>query len=118
MRKIIFSILLVSVMATADEAEVVKATINPLGDNQFRINVTLFHADTGWDHYADRWDVLDENGKLLGSRTLHHPHVNEQPFTRSLTLSIPATVKEITIIAHDSVHELGDSRQTIAVPGR
>ena len=118
MRQIIFSTLLFSAMAIANEVEVVNATIDRLGDDRFRINVTLAHADTGWDHYADRWDVLDENGELLGSRTLHHPHVDEQPFTRSLTLSIPLAVKEVTIVAHDSVHKLGDSRQTVAVPGR
>ena len=77
----------------ANEASIVEAKILPAGgERQFQIHVTLEHADTGWDHYANRWDVLDENGELLGSRTLHHPHVNEQPFTRSLSLTIPAGV--------------------------
>ncbi len=116
MRRIILSLLLMSISAIANDVEVVKATIDALGDGRYRVNVTLSHADTGWDHYADRWDVLDENGKLLGSRTLHHPHVDEQPFTRSLTLTIPASVREITIVAHDSVHKLSDSSQTIQLP--
>ncbi|WP_455196821.1 hypothetical protein, partial [Kaarinaea lacus] len=47
-------------------------------------NVTLKHGDTGWDHYADAWRVVTEDGKELGTRTLYHPHVDEQPFTRSL----------------------------------
>lgn len=50
------------------------------------IHVTLSHPDTGWDHYADGWEVLDENGQRLGLRVLVHPHVEEQPFTRSLAL--------------------------------
>ena len=102
----------------ANDAAIVDAKILPAGgDRQFQIHVTLEHADTGWDHYANRWDVLDENGKLLGSRTLHHPHVNEQPFTRSLSLTIPAGVKQVTIVASDSVH--GDNEQTftLEVPG-
>ncbi len=118
MYKMILSMLILSMSAVANEVEVVDATIESLGGDRFRINVTLLHADTGWDHYADRWDVLDEAGELLGSRTLHHPHVNEQPFTRSLTLSIPANVKTVTIVAHDSVHKLGPDGLAVSVPDR
>jgi hypothetical protein len=50
------------------------------------VHVTLTHPDTGWDHYADGWEVLDADGTRLGLRELLHPHVDEQPFTRSLTL--------------------------------
>jgi len=81
----------------AGEADVVKVSIAKAGSGKFRIDVTLEHADTGWDHYANKWDVFDADGNLLGTRVLHHPHVNEQPFTRSLTLSIPETVKTVTI---------------------
>ena len=50
------------------------------------------HPDTGWDHYADGWEVLDADGNRLGFRELMHPHVNEQPFTRSLRgVVIPGT---------------------------
>jgi hypothetical protein len=68
------------------EAPVVKAvTIN--GSS---ISVTLSHPDTGWDHYADGWEVLDADGNSLGIRELAHPHVHEQPFTRSLSgITIP-----------------------------
>src|SRR6056297_1301048 len=51
----------------------------------WRFDVTLSHPDTGWDHYADGWEVMTAAGNRLGYRKLHHPHVNEQPFTRSLT---------------------------------
>jgi len=110
--------LLFTSLLLANDATIVDAKILPAsGKRQFQVHVTLQHADTGWDHYANRWDVLDENGKLLGSRTLHHPHVNEQPFTRSLSLTIPPEVKVITIVASDSVH--GDNEQTftLEVPG-
>ena len=103
----------------ANDASIVDAKIRASGgENMFRIDVTIKHADEGWDHYANRWDVLDENGILLGSRVLHHPHENEQPFTRSLSLTIPPGVKEITIVASDSVH--GDNAETmqLAVPDR
>ena len=79
----------------------------------FQVSVTLEHADTGWDHYANRWDVLDQDGNVLGSRVLAHPHVNEQPFTRSLRVEIPESVKVVTIVASDSVH--GDNEETVQV---
>ena len=46
-------------------------------------NTSIRHNDQGWEHYADRWEVLDLEGNQLGYRTLGHPHDNEQPFTRS-----------------------------------
>jgi hypothetical protein len=44
----------------------------------------LRHGDTGWDDYADGWRIETPAGEVLGTRVLHHPHVEEQPFTRSL----------------------------------
>lgn len=51
-----------------------------------RVSVTLAHPDTGWDHYADGWRIEAEDGTVIGTRELLHPHVEEQPFTRSLTV--------------------------------
>lgn len=69
------------------------------------VSVTLQHADTGWDHYADGWRVLTADGKVLGHRTLYHPHENEQPFTRNLSgIKIPAEVNTVFVEAHDKVH--------------
>lgn len=101
----------------AGDADVVDVTITALGDSRFRIDTTVAHADTGWDHYANRWDVLTEAGELLGTRELLHPHVNEQPFTRSLTLEIPASVARVVVRAGDSVHgDAGGAEVTVDVP--
>ena len=51
------------------------------------VAVTLSHPDTGWDHYADGWRIESEDGTVLGVRDLLHPHVEEQPFTRSLGIA-------------------------------
>lgn len=74
--------LLIAGPAFADPVEItdIKATQN--GDT-WRFDVTVLHPDTGWDHYADGWQVEDAEGNVLGLRVLAHPHVNEQPFTRS-----------------------------------
>jgi len=100
----------------AGEANVLGVNVDPLGERQFRISVTLSHADTGWDHYANAWQALDENGEVIGERVLQHPHVNEQPFTRSLTLTIPEAVKLITIKGQDLVHGLGGKMMVVEVP--
>lgn len=72
---------------------------------KWRFHVTVAHADEGWDHYADKWDVVAPDGRILGTRVLHHPHENEQPFTRSLSgLVIPESIDEVTLRAHDSQH--------------
>jgi len=101
---------------SAGEADVVNVTIHKIGRDKFTINATLVHADTGWDHYANRWEVLDTDANILGTRVLHHPHVDEQPFTRSLTLEIPRSVTEVIIRAGDSEHDIGGKEMTIAVP--
>ena len=102
----------------AGNADVVDVEIISLGGDKYRINTSVKHADAGWDHYANRWDVLAPDGTVLGSRELGHPHDNEQPFTRSLTLSIPANISQVTIQANDLVHGLGGKTMTVNVtPG-
>ncbi len=92
----------------AGEADVVGATARQGADGRWDFSVTVRHADAGWDHYADRWDVLSPDGAVLGSRKLLHPHDNEQPFTRSLTgVSVPEGVTRVILRAHDTVHGLG-----------
>ena len=86
------ALLVVNTPLAAGEVDVVDLKIVALDGESFRIGATLKHDDSGWDHYANAWDVLDQNGNLLGTRVLYHPHVDEQPFTRSLTLTIPAGV--------------------------
>jgi len=105
--------LLAGGFSIANEAAITAVDIKPVGGGMYQISVTLEHADTGWDHYANRWDVLDQEGNVLGSRVLAHPHVNEQPFTRSLRVEIPQSVKVVTIVASDSVH--GDNEETVQV---
>lgn len=104
----LISAFLAASLAHAGEADVLAATASQDIRGTWTVSATIEHADEGWDHYADRFDVLAPDGTVLGSRTLFHPHVDEQPFTRSLSsLSIPDDVDVITVRAHDSVHELG-----------
>ncbi len=80
-------------------------------------HVALRHADTGWNHYANHWRILSPDGVELGRRVLLHPHVDEQPFTRSLSgVVIPEDVSAVIVEAHDSVHEYGGKRQKARIP--
>ena len=59
-------------------------------------SVTLLHEDTGWDHYADHWRVLTPDGDEIARRVLYHPHVDEQPFTRSLGgVDVPPGIEKV-----------------------
>jgi len=99
--------LLASSFVFANEVEVVNVKATQASNKSWRFSVTLKHADAGWDHYANEWQVIALDNKILGTRTLYHPHVKEQPFTRSLdNIKIPDSIKIIRIIAKDTVHGL------------
>ena len=105
----VISLMLVSVAtAFGGEADVIEVKATPTDSGVYRFDVTVGHGDTGWDHYANRWEVLGPDGKVLATRVLHHPHVNEQPFQRSLSgVAIPEKINRVTVRAHDSVHGFG-----------
>ena len=113
-----FSFLLICFAANtfAGQVDVVNVDIKLQGDNQYRFDVTLQHSDTGWEHYANRWEILDIRGNKLATRTLHHPHVDEQPFTRSLSATLPEQVKTIIIRGHDSVHQYDGREMKVSLP--
>ena len=105
----VLALLLMSQSVMSDQVKIVDVKMQKKHPEQYRIDVTLLHADSGWDHYADGWEVLDTNKKIIAKRVLGHPHVNEQPFTRSLySVTIPSREKLIYIRAHDKVHGYGD----------
>ena len=101
-------ILLACVSASAGEADVVAAEFEQAADGSYRFDVTVRHADAGWEHYADRWQVIGADGTVYGERVLAHPHDTEQPFTRSQSgIVIPEGVKTVSIRAHDKLHGWG-----------
>ena len=101
----------------ADDPRVIDADIRKTSEGTFTISATLKHADEGWDHYANGWQVETTSGEVLSKRILHHPHVEEQPFTRSKSgIKIPKEVKTVIIRAEDNVHGLGDETVELKVP--
>ncbi|MEM5585203.1 MULTISPECIES: hypothetical protein [unclassified Roseibium] len=100
----------------AGDVDIVGATAKMSG-NSWTFSVTLKHADSGWDHYADLWQVLTPDGNLLGERVLLHPHVNEQPFTRSLSgVTVPEGLDTVIIRARDTVHGVSPDSFELRLP--
>ena len=110
---------LIALTASADNPQVVKVKVDCPFEQHCNFSVTLRHADTGWDHYANRWEVVSPDGKVLATRTLWHPHVEEQPFTRSLDkVLVPVEFKRVIVRAHDSVHGYGPKGFEVTLPPR
>lgn len=106
---------IVTGIASGGEVEIVNVTVSCSGSCSF--SVTLKHADEGSDHYANQWDVMTMDNELLKSRVLLHPHVNEQPFTRSLSgVQIPAGTTRVKIRAKDLKHGYSSNQYTVQLP--
>lgn len=102
--------------AFADKAVVQNVKVVQSGGS-FTFNVTISHTDKGWDDYADIWRIKDAQGNVLGERVLAHPHVNEHPFTRSLSgVKIPAGVTQVFVEAHDTVTGWNPETKTVTLP--
>jgi hypothetical protein len=105
--------------ATAGEANVEKVAVRASSDGSYRFDVTVRHGDEGWQHYADAFEIVTPDGKVLGTRILYHPHETEQPFTRSLSrVRIPAGIPAVDVRARDKKHGLGGKTMRVALPGR
>jgi hypothetical protein len=102
--------------AHAGEADVLKVDAIHSGNGVWQFTVTVQHADEGWEHYANRFDVLSPDGTVLGVRTLYHTHVDEQPFTRSLGgVAVPEGIDKVIVRAGDSVHDYGGIEVEVAL---
>ena len=100
---------------SAADADVTFVTATLSDGGTWTFAVTVRHPDTGWEDYADGWDVVLPDGTVVKrnaddpfTRLLLHPHENEQPFTRSQSgLVIPDDVTTVTVRAHDLVDGFG-----------
>ncbi len=110
-------LMLLPPLALAGEVDVIDVQPTENSHGSWRFRVTLRHADEGWAHYADRWEILDQDGKILATRVLAHPLVNEQPFTRGLSsVRIPPGTRSLRIRGHDKMHGYGGKELTLSWP--
>jgi len=96
-------------------AQVEYVQLTERSDGFWTFDVSILHGDSGWNHYADLWIVVDTvTETILGSRILAHPHVSEQPFTRSLSgVRIEEDRRFIEVRAKCNVHDYKGKRVII-----
>ncbi len=86
--------------ANAGEADVVDVKVRRSAPGVYDFDVTVRSVDKGWEYYADAFEVLAPDGKLLARRELLHPHETEQPFTRDLYgVRVPSGIAEVVVRA-------------------
>lgn len=105
MNRILIALTLIAMaagLALAEPPAIEEVRARQDSNGAWSFHVTIRHPDTGWDHYADGWRILDMDGNELGLRVLYHPHVDEQPFTRSLSgVDIPTGTRRVQVQARD-----------------
>ena len=114
---LLFLLILLAENLTAGEADVLKVNVRKSSDGNYSFSVTVRHQDTGWNHYANKWDIVGPDGTVYGTRVLLHPHEGEQPFTRGLSgVKIPSNIRSVTVRAHDLVHKYGGKTFDVELP--
>lgn len=102
-------------LAGAGNADVTFVRALQTATDTWAFYVTVQHPDTGWEDYADGWDVVLPDGSVVKpdpespfTRLLLHPHEEEQPFTRSQSgIILPPDATTVTVRAHDLVDGYG-----------
>ena len=104
-------LLLISSLVKAAEVEVKCEKVEHRGGDLFTFYISVDHNDENWEHYVDRFELLNEKGKIFAVRVLRHPHVNQRPFTRSVTTMLKEPLNKFSARGHDLVHGYGPATQ-------
>lgn len=105
--------------AHARDADVVDVKVRRSGPGTWDLDITVKSVDKGWDYYADAFEVLAPDGRVLGRRVLLHPHETEQPFTRDLYgVKIPDGITRVTVRARHKPAGYGGKTMEISLPAR
>lgn len=96
--------------------EVVAVDATDEGDGRWRFAVTLSSPYDTRERYADAWRVLDADDHELGIRVLLHDHANEQPFTRSETIEVPAGTTVVYVEGRDQANGWSGQRFAFRMP--
>ena len=80
-------------------ADVVSVTVS--GEPRaYLFEVGVESPDLGCQQYADWWEVVGEDERLIHRRLLAHSHLSEQPFVRSGGPVMVAADTVVTVRAH------------------
>lgn len=109
----------IAARALAGEADVVEVKVRASSPGVYDFDITVRSVDKGWNHYADAFEVLSPDGKVLGQRILLHPHETEQPFTRDLYgVRVPDGIVEVVVRARHKPKGYDGRTIRIRLPGR
>jgi hypothetical protein len=106
--------------ADRDFAQVLEVEAWRALNGKWVFSVTIDHRDEllddGSEHYADQWQVIDpRNNNVLATRVLTHSHINEMPFTRSMSgIEIPEELDSVIVRAGCTHH--GFEGRRVRVP--
>ena len=76
--------------ALAGQADVENVKVERAADGSYSFHVTVRHADTGWDHYANAWSLSG--------------------------ISIPEGISKVIVRARDSQHGEGGRSLEVELP--
>ena len=103
----------------ASEASVLDATVEAEPGGTYAFTATVNHDDKGWTDYADRFDILTPEGKVIASRTIYSPHVGKMPVVRSIAhIDVPIGITQVIIQAHSSADGPGTRTVILKLPPR
>lgn len=98
-------------------ANVVGVAMSRNLDQTIDLRVTIRSADKGPEHFCDRFEILDPEGRVLHVERIAQPHVNEQPFSVSLTnLRLPEGLERVTFRARMRPDGASGTQRDVKLP--
>lgn len=93
--------------------DIVDATVTGSGD-QFTFQVSVSSPYDTPQRYADAFRARSADGATVyGITEVTHDHATEQPFTRTLTVTIPAGVTSVVVEGRDQANGWGGGTRTV-----
>lgn len=104
-------ILLNTSLLFAGEVVVKCEKVEHFNGDMYWFYISIDHGDKGWDHYANRVELLNEKKQIFATRVFRHPHVKQRPFTRDVAVRLKKPIENFTVRGHDLVHGYGPETQ-------
>lgn len=119
-RGLLALVLIAAPVQAAGPADVIAVSVRCTGPEAARLcdfDVTIRSDDRDMRYFADAFEVLAGDGRVLGRRELLHDHADEQPFTRDLYgVRVPPGAAWVTVRAHHRPLGFGGAAKRVDLP--